>query len=615
MNVVQKTLDILVEKLRGFPQFRSLEPVDKSAGKCIISLSGDLKETVKDFCNFLNNLKGFVVPDSVQKVKNNVRFKIPLSSFEGVLLQVDAEIQSVDDLEQFGENLSKLGPDNRVLVDALVQSVLYRKTPEECFNLLGIRKVPELEGDQEYEFVLHGDSLDLIIKDLSDGAVYTVWSSTKWDSVKNLLKGVNLEDTFDDLLSSIAKMNVQTRRKILGVLKEVPGYEEDNIKADKIKNTLGEIDNTREISKVLIFAGKFRPPFKAHFDFLEKVQKKVDRIIVIVDENSVKGIPISAEQSKKIWQIYSKYVDVPLEVRCSSAVEDSISDLINNPEIDVRYLICFADTTYEVPESENKDLTVKTLTKAQLILKGSLSDMIKTIRKGLWVPDQLIREDMTKAISIIVDALETQQIQETVEKEISNTLERVLEEASSGTPIEPSTVISSENRDKLSKLYKQMIQQVGSEFDIQFLNTCIVIKPKYTNLSLNESDAPEDFNYVPYIASYLEYLQKEGKKVQPLPEIILNKEEQNGDLISHKTGEYNPVDKIITLYTAERNPKDVLRSFAHEMEHHIQCLEGKLERSVESKVSESQDLENLEAEAYQRGNISFRKWTETRKEQ
>ena len=38
-------------------------------------------------------------------------------------------------------------------------------------------------------------------------------------------------------------------------------------------------------------------------------------------------------------------------------------------------------------------------------------------------------------------------------------------------------------------------------------------------LSLNESDAPEDFNYVPYIASYLEYLQKEGKKVQPLRRI------------------------------------------------------------------------------------------------
>lgn len=216
-----------------------------------------------------------------------------------------------------------------------------------------------------------------------------------------------------------------------------------------------------------------------------------------------------------------------------------------------------------------------------------------------------------------------------IDKSLKDTLgTRFIKEASSGTPIAPSVGISSEKRGKLSDLYAQLRDQLGMDFNVQFNNTCIVIRPKYsvemTNMTydkerLYESEEEsvenpeEEFNYIPYMASYCKFMQTEGRKIQPLPEIILNKEKQSDGLLSMKTGHYDPSDKVLTVYTRDRNPKDVMRSFAHEMEHHVQCLEGKLTNIQSEQVVDDKHLEEIEAEAYKNGNISFRKWTETNK--
>jgi len=62
-----------------------------------------------------------------------------------------------------------------------------------------------------------------------------------------------------------------------------------------------------------------------------------------------------------------------------------------------------------------------------------------------------------------------------------------------------------------------------------------------------------------------------------------------------------------------RHPKDVVRSYAHEMVHHIQNLEGRLQNITTTNTNEDGALEELEKEAYTLGNITFRNWEDKQK--
>ena len=105
------------------------------------------------------------------------------------------------------------------------------------------------------------------------------------------------------------------------------------------------------------------------------------------------------------------------------------------------------------------------------------------------------------------------------------------------------------------------------------------------------------------------FMKNEGLNVYPFPDIELNWDEQDGLFI--KTGYYLPVEKKVVLFCKDRHPKDILRSYAHEMIHHMQNLNGDdLNFSSEDDVKDNDKLEKLESEAYLKGNIYFRKWTE-----
>lgn len=111
--------------------------------------------------------------------------------------------------------------------------------------------------------------------------------------------------------------------------------------------------------------------------------------------------------------------------------------------------------------------------------------------------------------------------------------------------------------------------------------------------------------------SILDFMEKNGISVKPYPTIKLNDDVQKGVLI--KTGYYDPEKKEVVIYTKNRNPKDCLRSMSHEFIHHNQNLEGRL-NGYHGETLEGDDvLENLESEAYTKGNIFFRKWTEKMK--
>lgn len=120
------------------------------------------------------------------------------------------------------------------------------------------------------------------------------------------------------------------------------------------------------------------------------------------------------------------------------------------------------------------------------------------------------------------------------------------------------------------------------------------------------------FNYEPYIKSLAEFINK-TYKVKPYPKIKISNKNQEEEKVFVKTAWYNPEEKLVMLYARNRWPKDVLRSFAHEMIHHYQNLEGRLANDAYSgeEIINDDRLMKLEEEAYLKGNIMFRSWTES----
>jgi len=111
-----------------------------------------------------------------------------------------------------------------------------------------------------------------------------------------------------------------------------------------------------------------------------------------------------------------------------------------------------------------------------------------------------------------------------------------------------------------------------------------------------------------YIQQLTEYMGENGMNIEPLPAVEFKYDPENAIQPLGHTAYYNPNDRVIVLYTAGRHPKDILRSFSHEMIHHVQNLENRLGNITTTNVNEDDYLKELEREAYERGNMYFRSW-------
>lgn len=120
-----------------------------------------------------------------------------------------------------------------------------------------------------------------------------------------------------------------------------------------------------------------------------------------------------------------------------------------------------------------------------------------------------------------------------------------------------------------------------------------------------------------------EFYRQQHVKIDPLPNIELvddltQQNDKTDILIS--TGGYVPHLKQIILYIDNRHIKDVLRSYCHELIHHNQNLDNsdymrRVFKHASDDIVDNSQLEGIEADAYLRGNILFRKFTEKLKKQ
>ena len=102
---------------------------------------------------------------------------------------------------------------------------------------------------------------------------------------------------------------------------------------------------------------------------------------------------------------------------------------------------------------------------------------------------------------------------------------------------------------------------------------------------------------------------KEKYDIQQAPKLILRKDEENADMLFGRTVFYKPDTQTIVVYITNRHPKDILRSYCHEIIHHVQNERGDLRMGDASNPKYAQDddhMRKMEMEAYLKGNLLLR---------
>ena len=80
------------------------------------------------------------------------------------------------------------------------------------------------------------------------------------------------------------------------------------------------------------------------------------------------------------------------------------------------------------------------------------------------------------------------------------------------------------------------------------------------------------------------------------PSLHLRQDDENAQGIFGKTAYYDPSDMAVVLYITDRHPKDICRSFAHELVHHMQNMDdGLKDNSGEDGSPEENEANSLAA--------------------
>jgi len=132
-----------------------------------------------------------------------------------------------------------------------------------------------------------------------------------------------------------------------------------------------------------------------------------------------------------------------------------------------------------------------------------------------------------------------------------------------------------------------------------------------TNLNENASYSTE-IDILQKIDQLTQHMIDKGYNIEPLPALeFVDGDSENARDFFGKTAYYEPNTQTIVLYTEGRHPKDIVRSYAHEMIHHIQNLEGRLGGITTTNTQEDDYLNKIEAEANLKGTMTFRNWTDS----
>jgi hypothetical protein len=307
----------------------------------------------------------------------------------------------------------------------------------------------------------------------------------------------------------------------------------------------------QEGKNIALVPGGFKPPTLGHFALVDEVAKNpnIDKVIVLIGHKDRDGV--TKEESKAIWDIYQKYLPPNVEIKIAdnpSPIADVTSYIKNNPET-------------------------------------------------IYYPVVGIRGEMDLGDLKRFDSLEGKY------------------------PNFKTIIIKSEGEDRISGTNTRAALIGGEKERFQsYLPTELTDEEKnkvwsvLTKTPLNEImyAEPSKFSYPTALSSLIQYMLSKGMKIQPLPKVkFIDDDAENAGDFFGKTAYYDLNNRIIVLYTMDRHPKDVMRSFSHEMIHHEQNCNGKLQNINTTDTNEDGDLPEIEREAYEKGNMIFRNWTDS----
>jgi phosphopantetheine adenylyltransferase len=304
-------------------------------------------------------------------------------------------------------------------------------------------------------------------------------------------------------------------------------------------------------SGIALVPGGFKPPTLGHFYMINQVAKHtgVEKVIVLIGHKVRDGV--TKEESKAIWDIYSKYLPSNVEIKIadnSSPISDISSTIKNNPE-QFFYPVVGIRGEMDLGDLKRFDSMKGKYQNIQpIVIK---SDEIETRISGTNTRAALIGGEKDRFLQYLPSEL------------------------------------SKDDQDKIWNIL--------------------------TKTPLDESYAePSKFDYPKHIKSLTEYMLDKGMDIRPLPKVkFVDNDNENASDFFGKTAYYDPNNRVIVLYTMNRHPKDIMRSFAHEMIHHIQNLEGRLGNITTTNTQKDDNLNDIEAEANLKGTMTFRNWTDT----
>jgi hypothetical protein len=579
----------------------------------------------------------------------------PIVGKEDQYIQVDNIISLTEEEHAFKGSFLDLPAEKQGILIGLAKVILLEQDPQDVFRRMGIYNVPKLKKGEEFEFNLSSVKLSLRkvqLEGFKEISREEVWSTTAWGTIKILFQGFNIDGSFEDLLDDVARKltNARSKNRIAGIFKSMVSVKSGEVGTakgkgkedalEKVAQTLAEaLDDGSEV--VALYAGGFKPPHLAHFENAKFLSTQADKIIVFIGPKIREGVKITAEQSKAIWEIYAKYINVPVEIQISrvtpvldiyewiDANQDKVTRIITGAMADE--MGKFTGIEKGKAKGTYKNVEIKEL---PIIVdkedsKFSATDIRKSeqfLVSGKWIPKAISKEDK----QAIVDIIKLQQ-EDSVEDKMLTAVDSVFEsffpkktktikEGSSGTPIQPSGAIPSKDRADLEHLFIDLKKTVDpSKYTVVFNQDRIDIYIRtYSDVAVDQTPyqkhlpkgvEQEKFDYTPYIGSLLEYMLDQKMNITPLPEVKIRYDENEANDFFGKTAYYDPNNKEVILYVMGRHPKDVCRSFAHEMIHHMQNIEGRLQGLAgTTNTNEDDTLQEIEKEAYLKGNITFRNW-------
>jgi len=411
---------------------------------------------------------------------------------------------------------------------------------------------------------------------------------------------------------------------------------------------------------IALYPGAFKPPHRGHFEVVKSLLngnhggkvydidsyaeagtsvlqgkgdklEKIDKVIVFIGAGNRNGI--SKEESMAVWKVYSKYLPglqiMDGEKNPMFAAKDyakanseekfyAITGIRGEEDlVDLKRVSTFKNRGnvegLVIPSGNKSNVRATDFRKA--LLSGNLDDVLD------FFPNELTKEEILKIINMLKSSIIAEEMQEDLNNKLDLIFEsKQIKEGSSGTAIAPRSVIRSDQKAKLIDFYKALLPLVDrEEFKVTF-------NQDHIRVDIKQEDQKIGYDYTPFmpplvegnkevltenIASILEYMLNEKMNITPLPEIKVRYDQNNANNFFGKTAYYDPSNSKIVLYVVGRHPKDICRSFVHEMIHHKQNLEGRLVNISTTNTNEDEGLLELEKEAYLEGNITFRNWEDS----